>query len=574
MKITKRNNNRIKSLLLIKVSILLHALCLAQVQPRIKHIVVIGIDGLSSNGFKSAYTPCMDSLRNTGAYSYTVRSVLPTSSKPNWNAMICGAGPEATGTIDESWTSGVTNFPYTSLDDYKRFPNIFNVIRKQNTRAEIGAIYDWSGFGDLLNKEQLNYWAACETQREVAQKAVTYILEKSPNFLFIHFDNPDHLGHSIGFMSPDYTKAVEETDMDVKLVIDAINKSSMAANTMVMVVADHGGIANTHGGTSYEEFNTPIIFSGKGIKKNYLIKQQIYKYDVAANICFALGLKAPQVWTGRANKSAFAGFGEPDNVWQGGAVLPPPYFSTKKIIIPYGGLFVDTPAIVNIQLPVDVKGEIRYTLDGSNPDSKSLLYTTSFTLNKSAIVTAAVFNGSDRSTFVKAEYRVAKNDGNHGLNYFIYHLDSNVNSLPDFGILKPVYAGTCFELGVKSPENEIAEMAVSHSLNKFKTGVGVRFSGWIQIDEDGVYNFSLWSTGASKLFIGSELVVNNNNNGSQHRGNGGMVYLKKGFFPIKLDLFYDGKSERVLLYAGYGSNNMVQKIIPPEKLFKKKQNDE
>ena len=570
MKIAKRNCGAVKSLFLIKISILLHALCPALAQQGITHVVVIGIDGLSSNGFKSASTPCMDSLIKSGAYSYTVRSVLPTSSKPNWNAMLCGAGPEATGTIDESWRSGVTNFPYTALDSHKRFPNIFNAIRTQNAQAEIGAVYDWSGFGDLLNKEQLDYWAACETQREAAEKAVAYIQEKSPNFLFIHFDNPDHLGHRIGFMSPEYIKAVEETDSDVKIVIDGINSSSMAANTMVLIVADHGGIANTHGGTSYEEFNTPIIFSGRGIKKNYQIKQQIYKYDVAANICFALRLKAPQVWTGRANKAAFEGFEEPDNIWQGGAILPPPYFSTKKIIVPYGGLFVDTPAVVDIQLPADVTGEIRYTLDGSNPNRKSLLYTTPFILNSSAIVTAAVFNESDRSTFVKAEYRVARSDGNHGLNYFIYHLDSNVNSLPDFDRLKPVYTATCFELGVSDPENGIAQATVSHSLNKFESGTGVRFSGWIQIDEDGIYNFYLWSTGASKLFIGSELVVNNNNNAAQHRGNGGMVYLKKGFFRVKLDLFYNGKSERVLLHAGYGSNTMAQKIIPPEKLFKKK----
>lgn len=536
----------------------------------IRHIVVIGIDGLSSSGFKKAYTPCLDSLLRNGAYSYTVRSVLPSSSKPNWNAMLCGAGPEATGTVDESWVSGVTNFPYAALDEHQRFPNVFSVARRQLPNAELGAIYDWSGFGDLLNKNLLNYDAYCKTQKEASEKAAAYINLKKPSFLFIHFDDPDHLGHSIGFMSKEYTKSVEETDKDVKRVIHAINESGIADRTLIMVVSDHGGIANTHGGTSYEEMTTPIIFAGAGVRKNYAIQQNIYKYDIAASICFALGLKAPQAWTGRPVRAAFTAFNEPENIVSGAAVLHPPFFNTQTIFYPYGALFVDSDATVDIQLPADVKAEIRYTLDGSNPDKNSTLYTAPFKLKNSAIVTAASFEGNNRSTFVKAEYRVARPGVNSGLNYYVYHLDSLVTSLPDFDTMQPAFTGTCYDLGILPPENKTSETPVYEQMNYFTQGVGVRYAGWVQIDEDAIYNFALWNTGASKLYVNGELVVNNNNNAFQHRGNAGNIYLKKGYYHIQLDLYYNNKSNRLLLNSSYQWNQNPSRIIPPEKFFKTK----
>jgi hypothetical protein len=36
-------------------------------------------------------------------------------------------------------------------------------------------------------------------------------------------------------------------------------------------------------------------------------------YDVAANVAFALNLKAPYAWTGRPTLPAFEGYSEPDN---------------------------------------------------------------------------------------------------------------------------------------------------------------------------------------------------------------------------------------------------------------------
>ncbi|WP_290708811.1 alkaline phosphatase family protein, partial [Flavihumibacter sp. CACIAM 22H1] len=69
----------------------------------IEHVIVIGIDGFSASGLKKAKAPVLDSLLQVGAYSTSVRTVLPTVSSPNWASLLQGAGPEQHGITDNDW---------------------------------------------------------------------------------------------------------------------------------------------------------------------------------------------------------------------------------------------------------------------------------------------------------------------------------------------------------------------------------------------------------------------------------------------------------------------------------------
>jgi predicted AlkP superfamily pyrophosphatase or phosphodiesterase len=376
----------------------------------IEHVVVIGLDGLSSTGLRASATPCMDSLAQHGAYSYTVRCILPTVSTPNWNAMLCGAGPEITGAINNSWKANDFNFPYPVMSKDLSFPNIFRILREQRPDAELGAIYHWDGFRSMLEDKLLNLSQACPSQLETAQKAAEYILEKKPAFLFIQLDGIDHAGHEDGHMSPGYVKYIEETDGHVRLIVDAIDRAGLTGSTLVIVVGDHGGIFHGHGGNAYDELVTPIIFAGKGVKRNYAIQQTIYKYDLAADVAFALGVKAPQVWTGRPTKPAYAGFDEPDNLWKELEVLPSPRFASETYKSPFGGTFVDRATVV-ILPPEGTEGVIRYTTDESIPTGESPVYAAPFTVEKTTVVHAKMFNETGESVKVTAIYTITDEQG-------------------------------------------------------------------------------------------------------------------------------------------------------------------
>ncbi|MDR3268540.1 MAG: alkaline phosphatase family protein [Tannerella sp.] len=396
-----------KKLIGIVFCVLLAACRQGEYPKGIQHVVVIGIDGLSSQGLREAHTPCMDSLMRNGAYSYTDRCVIPTVSKPNWHAMISGAGPEATGVVSNSWNRNQYDFPAVALTGNHTFPNIFRVIRKQMPAAELGSIYHWGDFGSILEDDIMNLSQSCSSALGTAQQTAQYILDRKPALTFIQLDEVDHIGHQDGHMSPAYLQEIETTDGHVRMIVDAVQQAGIAESTLIMVVSDHGGIFRKHGDNTYEEFNTPIIFSGKGVKKNYLIRQQIYKYDVAANIAFALGLETPQVWTGRPTRAAYEGFDEPANLWTDGIdVLPPPRFRAETYSAPNGIFTVDVPAEVHILIPEGVEGEIRYTTDESTPTRNSTLYREPFTVDRYTVITARLFGDKGESPQAVAFYRV------------------------------------------------------------------------------------------------------------------------------------------------------------------------
>ena len=274
-----------------------------------EHVVVIGIDGLTSKGLIQATTPVMDHLIANGAYKKEARAILPSVSSPNWGAMIHGTGPEANGVTSNDPSKWMLPVEKSRNG---RFPGIFDIIREQLPEAEQGAIFHWDGFGTLVPKDVVNRYESPSSAEETTEQFCKYITAQKPVFAFIQIDHVDGAGHHSGYTSDEYLQTVTNVDSLVGRIIESIRLAGMEDNTLVMVVSDHGGINTGHGGQTPEEVTVPVIYYGKGVKKNYKIQQVVYMYDVAANVAFALNLKTPYSWTGRPTLPAFEGYTEPE----------------------------------------------------------------------------------------------------------------------------------------------------------------------------------------------------------------------------------------------------------------------
>ncbi len=554
---------RIINTLLFGFIIFITTSCQQKHPKGIEHVVIIGIDGMSVQGLLEAHTPYMDSLLQNGAYSYKVRGIIPTVSLPNWSAMVCGAGPEITGVTGNGWKRSIDEYPPVAMSKNHVFPNIFSVIREQMPNAEIGAIYEWGGFEQMLETEVMNKFETYSTQRETSEKSAEYILDKKPNLLFIQLDEVDGWGHSKGHMSSEYVNYIGETDKDVRTIVEAVKKAGIMDKTMIMIVSDHGGIFYAHGGYTYEEFTTPIIYIGKGVKKNYQIKQQVYRYDVAADVIFALGLEIPQVWVGRPVKAAFEGFEEPKNLNKGIEVLPPPSFIGKEISTHYGDLSVDSEVEVVIKHPIGVKGTIHYTIDGTTPVRESPVYTVPFTLDRTSVVKAKIFGDESESPTIQASYRVANTKNGNGLNYSFYHIPDEKRLPTTFLAKTPIAQGVCYEVAFK----EVAFPELKLLREQYEKDYGISFDGWIEIDEEAEYTFRVWARGGYRLFVNSEKVLEHAtlNEGMNVAGS---IRLKKGIYPIRIEYFTD--SDRGYLDLYYEINGQPRGFIPGNKLFTRK----
>ena len=314
--------------LLYKLKIMKHIICAlalvtcgitAQAQQKkgkelFKHVVIIGIDGLSVEGLLKADAPVMHKMIAEGAFKKDARTVLPSSSSSNWSAQILGAGPEITGVTSNDWKPDAKHMTPVAVKSVGRSPSIYDIIRQQRPQAEQGVVFHWDDYGRLLQKDMVNHYEYAKTESEAASKFSEYILAKKPTFALLHLDHVDHAGHEDGHMTPKYLQSIVKADSLIGTVLAAIDKAGMKDNTLVMIVADHGGIKKGHGGESDEEINIPVIYYGKGVKKGYKIQQPVYQYDVAATVAFVFNLEVPYSWTSRPVKAAFEGFSEPANL--------------------------------------------------------------------------------------------------------------------------------------------------------------------------------------------------------------------------------------------------------------------
>ena len=272
-------------------------------QQKIKHVVLIGVDGMGAYAFKKAKLPVMQSMMANGSWSLEARTVLPSASAANWASMNMGAGPELHGFT--TWGSKSPDMPSRVLDEYAMFPSIAGLLRKSRPESEIGFIYEWDGIGYLFPKAAVNKDLNCDGDVALTNAVVDYIQTKKPNYLFVHLHDVDSVGHTVGHDTPEYYASVERTDAHIGEILKSIERAGIADETLVLVTADHGGINNGHGSTTMVEMQIPWIVTGPGIRKNHQVQESIMTFDTAATIAAALKLKAPQVWIGRPVRSIF-----------------------------------------------------------------------------------------------------------------------------------------------------------------------------------------------------------------------------------------------------------------------------
>ncbi len=273
-------------------------------QKKAKHVIVVGFDGLGAYAIEKADMPNLKKMMQEGAFSTHVRTVLPSSSAVNWASMLMGTGPTMHGYTD--WGSQTPEIPSATVTQNNRFPSIFTAIKKQNPHAKSGSVYSWGGIGYLLEKPILNFDFPTEgNELETQNKAVELIKNEKPSFLFIHFDQPDGIGHSAGHDSPAYYEELKNVDKRIGAIQNAIQDAGIEKETLLIVLSDHGGIEKGHGGKSLMEIEVPWVMTGPGVIKGKEVKEPIIVYDLAPTVAWALGIKPEDVWRGKAITSFF-----------------------------------------------------------------------------------------------------------------------------------------------------------------------------------------------------------------------------------------------------------------------------
>ncbi len=203
--------------------------------------------------------------------------------------------------------------------------------------------------------------------------------------------------------------------------------------------------------------------------------------------------------------------------------------------------------------------EIYYTLDGTDPDKRSRSVSGGVTLTETGLVTAQNFrdgrpvSGTTQALFTKVAPHpgVKVKKAERGLRYAYY--EGSWDSLPAFDKLTKAKTGVISNIDISKRSKD----------NHF----GFVFEGLILIQEKGVYTFYTDSDDGSQLFIGDDLVVDNDGLHSMTEVSGS-VALAAGHHPIRVTYFEKNGGNQLNIY--FESVKIQKRFITDNLLFHKK----
>jgi hypothetical protein len=347
-----------------------------------RQVLLVGVDGVSAEGFQYATTPNITALLRTGVISLKTRAVMPTVSAPNWASILSGAGPEQHGVTSNEWSPVNHTIEPTAADSAGRFPSIFDAVREKYPTAAMGMFYDWDWLGTYVNPKLIDECLFLPDTRAVTEKAVAFLKARRPVFTFVYYGHPDEVGHDQGHGTPAYFQSIADIDAEIGKLVAALREAGMLETTTIVIVSDHGGIAKGHGGESPTEMEVPWIASGHDVAKDAVLTRPNDAMNTAPTIARMLNIDPPACWTGRVVTEVLAGGNRGGLAAESGYVSKP--FSTLR-----SGLSL-TPG--DVTLTTTTSGaEIRYTLDGSVPGRSSTLFAGPFTVTDTSVVRTRAF---------------------------------------------------------------------------------------------------------------------------------------------------------------------------------------
>ena len=353
-----------------------------------KRVILIGVDGMSTIGFQQAVTPNLDSLVSNGAVSLHTRAVMPTVSAPNWAAILTGAGPEQNGVTGNGWTVDNHSIEPVTSDDKGYFPSVFNVIKSKYPNDKTCMFYDWDKLGNIVNPEYVDKTEFTEGFGVSFENAGKWITENDPRFSFVYIDSPDDYGHKYGWGSKKYIQRIEQVDSIIGNFIDVLKSAGMYDDTYFLVVTDHGGKDQGHGGLSMNEIEVPVIISGPETIKNRVIEQPNNVFNTASTILYLLNIPQPIEWIGKPVTGALKKEKKMSSQNKN-EYIPKPFFSINSGIYSKAQL---------VDFSVSQPGcQIHFTLNGKDPDINSPLYKDPVLLLKTVTLKAAAFRDGSPS---------------------------------------------------------------------------------------------------------------------------------------------------------------------------------
>jgi len=284
--------------------------------PRAEHVFIISIDGGNPDEIQHSKMPVLKKLVKEGAHTWLAKTITPSLTLPAHTSMLTGVGADKHKITWNNWTpsngivlvptifaaakqAGLSTAMFVGKEKFRHLLQPGTVDEFNLNRAASVVVAKSDSGGQELKKEE-NVFANI-----VASDAAAYIIKNKPALSFVHFTDPDTVGHRFGWGSPEQRKAFADTDAALGVLMKAIRKAGIAKKSVIIITADHGGHDRGHSSGTPADMHIPWIAWGKNVRKAFEITTPVNTCDTAATALWLLEVKSIAPMDGAAVNSAF-----------------------------------------------------------------------------------------------------------------------------------------------------------------------------------------------------------------------------------------------------------------------------
>ena len=249
-----------------------------------KFILILS-DGLRPDALLACGHPFVEKMKAISTYSLEARTVMPSVTLPCHMSLFHSVDPSRHGTTTNVY-----------MPQVRPIDGIVEVLKRNKKKCAF--FITWDELRDLCRPGKLDAcdFLTCYNYEDVNEiitpRAIKYIEEQQPDFLFLYLADTDNTGHKYGWLSPEYMKDAHDAVECVQQVYDKFGN-----DYNFVFLADHGGHDRTHGTEMAEDMTIPLFFFGKAFEQGKVLPAASIK-DVAATIAKVMDVEPAEEWEG------------------------------------------------------------------------------------------------------------------------------------------------------------------------------------------------------------------------------------------------------------------------------------
>jgi Type I phosphodiesterase / nucleotide pyrophosphatase len=255
-------------------------------------VIHISVDGLNSTVLQSlvdaGQAPNFQRFEDEGAWTVNARADHTfTTTLPGHTTIITGRPvlePEGMpGAPFHHWTSNTVPRPGMTLHQNGYIPSVFDVVHDAGRSTAMFAskdkfvLYDQSYDGSAgaphkYGRDKIDTFFAHDDgppqySQTMNERFIAEMGSRHFNYVFVHYRDPDSVGHVLGWHSSTYREAVRNVDDYIRLVFRLVESDpKLVGKTVIILTSDHGGTRFGHSNPRLRtNFTVPVLVWGAGV---------------------------------------------------------------------------------------------------------------------------------------------------------------------------------------------------------------------------------------------------------------------------------------------------------------------